>query len=425
MADYTLNGDIPARRVVITGMGVVAPNGSDLPSFWDSIVKGSSAAAPVTRFDTSDFPTKIGCEIKGFDPRKYMDFKKAKRFELSIQYGIAASSLAVRDAGIDFEKMDPDRVGVVEGTSLSATESSLKGQATLLSKGYTHMSPFALINGHFGAGSGEIALELGIKGYAVTMSSGSATGNDTIGYALSMIRDDDVDVVLAGGAEAPFIPALWGIFCLTKVMTTRNDNPRGAMRPLDKTHDGFLLGEGAGFLVLEELSHALARGARIYAEVASHGRSCEAYHSVAPHPEGLGMHRAMENALRKARMHASEIDYVNIHGTATSTYDQVEIRAIKSLFGKYAPRVAVSGTKPITGHLLAAAGAVETIICALAIKNRTIPFTLNLTNPDEGCDGDLVSGQSRPYPLRAVMNVSCGFGGKNACLIIKEYPPRP
>jgi beta-ketoacyl-acyl-carrier-protein synthase II len=425
MADYALNNDQAGRRVVITGMGVVAPNGSDLASFWESIVKGVSAAAPVTRFDTSAFPTKIGCEVKGFDPRQHMDFKKAKRFELSIQYGIAASRLAVKDAGIDFTKMDPDRVGVVEGTSLSATESSLKGQATLLSRGYTHMSPFALINGHFGGGSGEIALELGVKGYAVTYSSGSASGNDAIGYARSMIQDDDVDVVVAGGAEAPFIPALWGIFCLTKVMTTRNDNPQGAMRPLDKAHDGFLLGEGSGFLVLEELSHALARGAKIYAELAGYGRSCEAYHSVAPHPDGLGMRRAMEKALRKARLHPSEINYINIHGTATSTYDRVEISAIKSLFGAHAPQVAVSATKPITGHLLAAAGAIETIICALAVKNREIPFTLNLKNPDEGCDGDLVSGQSRPYPLHAVMNVNCGFGGKNACLILKEYPERP
>ncbi len=421
MADYEINHAMPSRRVVITGMGVIAPNGSDLGMFWDTVMRGASAAAPVTRFDTSEVPTKIGCEIKDFNPRQYMDYKKARRYELSTQFGIAASIMAVKDAGINFREMNPDRVGVVEGTSLSATETALKSHTTLLSKGYTQMSPFALINGHFGGGSGEIALELGIKGYAVTYSSGSASGNDTIGYASSMIRDDDVDVVVAGGAEAPFISTLWGIFCLTKVMTTRNDNPHGSMRPLDKTHDGFLLGEGAGFLVLEELSHALARGARIYAELASHGRSCEAYHSVSPHPEGIGMQRAMEKALRKARMHASEIDYINIHGTATGTNDHAEIHAIKSLFGGHARRVAVSATKPVTGHLLAASGAIETIICALAIKNRCIPFTLNLNDPDDGIDCNLVFGQSRPYPLRAVMNVNCGFGGKNACLILKEY----
>ena len=416
-----INHDNPARRVVITGMGVVAPNGLDLKTFWHSIIKGISASAPITRFDTSSVPTKIGCELKGFDPRNYMDFKKARRFELSIQYGIAASSMAVKDAKIDFQKLDADRIGIIEGTSVSGMESSFKGQTTYLNKGYSSMSPFTLINAYCGGGSGEMALELGIKGHAVTYSSGSASGNDAIGYAVNMIRQDDVDVAVAGGTEAPLLAPLWGAFCLTKVMTTRNDSPQEAMRPMDRTRDGFLLGEGAGFLVLEELSHALARGAKIYAEIVGHGRSCEAFHSVSPHPDGLGTRRAMEKALAKARMDVSEVDYINIHGTATSTNDLVEIRAIQSLFGAHANRVAVSGTKPITGHLLAAAGALETIVCALTIRNREIPFTLNLRDPDDGCVGDLVRGQSRSYPVKVAMNLNCGFGGKNACLILKEY----
>jgi 3-oxoacyl-[acyl-carrier-protein] synthase II len=421
MARFKINDDSPARRVVITGMGVVAPNGCDLQTFWRSIVKGISAGGLITRFDTSTVPTKVGCELKDFDPKNYMDFKKARRFERSIQYGIAASAMAAKDAGIDFHKMDADRVGIIEGTSVSGMESSFKGQTAYLNKGYTSMSPFTLINAYCGGGSGEMALELGIKGHAVSYSSSSASGNDAIGYATNMIRQDEVDVVVAGGTEAPLLAPLWGAFCLTKVMTMRNDTPQEAMRPLDRSRDGFLLGEGAGFLVLEELSFALARGAKIYAEIASHGRSCEAFHSVSPHPDGVGMRRAMEKALARARMECSEVNYINIHGTATSTNDIAEIRAIQGLFGERADRVAISSTKPVTGHLLAAAGAIETIVCALTIKNREIPFTLNLRDPDEGCVGDLVMGRSRPYPVRVAMNLNCGFGGKNACLILKEY----
>jgi len=238
-----------------------------------------------------------------------------------------------------------------------------------------------------------------------------------------MIQDDEADVMIAGGTEAPLLAPLWGVFCLTKVMTTRNDAPREAMRPFDMHRDGFILGEGAGFMVVEELSHALARRAKIYCEVVGHGRSCEAYHSVAPHPEGLGMRRAMEKALRKARMHASEVNYINVHGTATSTNEAVEVLAIKKLFNGAAGKVAISGTKPVTGHLMGAAGAIETIVCALVIKNQKIPFTLNLSQPAEGCDGvDLVTGHSRPYPVRVAMNLNCGFGGKNSCLILREYP---
>jgi 3-oxoacyl-[acyl-carrier-protein] synthase II len=421
MANFQMTSNHHLRRVVITGMGVVAPNGCDLPTFWHSIRTGTSAASHITRFDTSSVPTKVGCEIKDFDAKRYMDFKKSRRFELSIQYGIAASHMAVQDAGLNLSELDPDRVGVVEGTSVAGMESSFKGQTTYLNKGYSSMSPFTLINAYCGGGSGEMALELGVKGHAVTYCSGSASGNDAIGYALGMIQHDEVDVVIAGGAESPILAPLWGAFCQTKVMTCQNDNPAEAMKPFDVRRDGFLLGEGAGFIVLEELSHALSRGAKIYAEVMGHGRSVEAYHSVSPHPEGLGMCRAMEKALRKARMHQSEITYINVHGTATATNDLVELHAIKRLFRELAGRVAISSTKPVTGHLLGAAGAIETILCALVIKNREIPHTPNLKIPAEGNDLDLVRDHSRFYPVRAVMNLNCGFGGKNSCLILKEY----
>jgi 3-oxoacyl-[acyl-carrier-protein] synthase II len=415
-----MNGEYPRRRVVITGMGVIAPNGLGLDAFWKSIRNGISAAAPVTRFDVSHVPTKIAAEVKGFDGKKYMDARKTRRFDLTIQYGIAAAQEAMRDAGVEPGSMDPDRAGVVEGTSVSGMESSFKGQTDYINKGYRGMSPYTLINAYCGGGCGELAHELGIKGYAVTLSSGSASGNDAIGYAANMVEDDEVDLVVAGGAEAPLLAPLWGAFCLTKVMTCRNHCPQEAMRPFDRTRDGFLLGEGAGFLVLEELSHALARGARIYAEVAGHGRSCEAYHSVSPHPEGVGMYRAMEKALRKARLTTSQIDYVNTHGTATEANDLVETIAIKRLFKEHAKHLAISSTKPVTGHLLAASGALETIVCALTLTHQVIPPTINLNEPAPGCDLDYVPAHPRAYPVKALMNLNVGFGGKNSCLILRS-----
>jgi 3-oxoacyl-[acyl-carrier-protein] synthase II len=416
-----INNSYTERRVVITGMGVIAANGKDLPTFWESIRLGKSAGGPLTRFDPGDMPNRAAAEVTDFDGRNFMDRKRAQRLDLSTQFGIAAASLAVKDAGLDFKNMDPDRVGVVEGISLGGTETSLKGQVSLMNKSYRSINAFSLINGYTGSGSGEIALELGIKGQAITYCSSSASSNDALGYALNQIQQDDLDIMVAGGNEAPLLPALWAVFCLTKVMTCRNDAPKQSMRPFDKNRDGFLLGEGAGYLVLEELSHALTRGAKIYAEVLGHGRSCEAYQSVAPHPDGIGMYRAMEKALRRAKLHPSQVDYINAHGTATGLNDVVETTAIKRLFRDHAHRLAVSSTKPITGHLMGASGAIETVVSALAIKHQEIPPTINLTEPDVGCDLDYVRDKSRPYPVRVVMNLNSGFGGKNSCLILREY----
>ena len=409
------------RRVVITGMGVIAANGKDLQTFWSTIRNGISAAAPVTRFDTSNAPTRIAAEIQDFDPTRYMDPKTARRLDRSLQYSVAAARLAAQDAKLEFGEIDPDRVGIVEATSLSNNETAARTEIAYSQRGYRAASPLAMINGYCGGGSGEIALELGCKGHSITCSSGSASGNDVMGYAISMVQNDEVDVMVAGGAEAPILRQIWGVFCQTKVMTRNNDNPKEAMRPFDRQRDGFLLGEGGGYLVLEEFSHALSRGARIYAEVFGHGRSSEAYHPVAPHPDGLGVHRAIEKALRKARLHWTEVDYINVHGTATEANDIVETRAIKRLFGNHASKLAISSTKPVTGHLLAAAGAIETIVCVLALQHQEIPLTLNLKEPAAECDLDYVPSRSRPYPMRAVMNLSCGFGGKNSCLILGRH----
>ena len=422
MALAEMNDPSSRRRVVITGMGVVAANGQTLSDFWHSIRNGISAGRTMTRFDPGIAPTLIAAQISdNFDPAAYLDAKVARRLARSHRYGVIAALLAQTDAGIDFLKIDADRIGVVEGTSASSNETASKADDDYRAHGYKAVGPFALVNGYSGAGSGEIARELNIHGHSVTLSSSSASGNDAIGYAVSMIRDEEVDVMLAGGSEAPLVPHIWGGLCLNRIMTRRNDTPQQSMRPFDRHRDGVLLGEGSAYLVLEELTCALSRGARIYAEILGHGRSCEAYHPVAPHPDGIGLFRAMQKALRDARISSETVDYINAHGTATDANDRVETLAIKRLFGAHARRLAVSSTKPVTGHLLGASGALETVVCALALHHQEIPMTQNHHDPDPECDLDFVPGKSRPYPIRVAMNLSSGFGGKNSCLIMGQY----
>ena len=413
--------DPQRRRIVITGMGVITAPAQRLDKFWNSIRHGISGGKVMTRFPAGTSPTLIAAQIDDFKAADYMDEKLARRMDYSHRYSVAAARLAQQDAGIDFHKVDADRVGIVEGSSMSGNEGAVKAEEGFHRKGYKGVGPFAMINGYSGAGAGEVARELGIHGHAITLSSSSASGNDAIGYALSMIRHEEVDVMVAGGAEAPIVPHTWGGLCLNRVMSRRNDAPQAAMRPFDKTRDGILLGEGAAYLVLEELSYALSRGARIYAEILGHGRSCEAYHAIAPHPEGLGCFRAIQKAIRNAQLDPSEVDYINAHGTATESNDLVETRAIKRFFGPHAHKLAVSSTKPVTGHLLGAAGALETVVCALSLYHQEIPLTLNHDEPGAECDLDYVRGRSRPYPIRVALNLSSGFGGKNACLALRRY----
>ena len=378
----------PDRRIVITGMGVIAPNGSTLETFWDSIVRGRSAAGPLTRFPLGDSPAKLACELRDFTPERYMDAKIAKRLDRSIQYAVSAAHLAVKDSGIIVEEMDGTRIGIVEGTSVSNVSASAKADDAYKLRGHKGISMFQMLNGYSGSGSGEVAIHLGIRGHAVTLSSGSASGNDVMGYAASMIREDDVDVMVAGGAEAPLLTLIWSAFCQSRVMTRSTGEPSEAMRPFDVARSGFILGEGSAFVVLEELTHALSRGARIYAEVSGHGRACEAFHPIAPEPTGKGVFDAMNSAMRRAKISLDEVDYINAHGTATELNDLVETRAIKRLFGPHARRLGISSTKPITGHLMAAAGAIETVITALSIYHQIIPPTINLRVPDPECDLD-------------------------------------
>ena len=410
------------RRFVITGMGVMAPNGHALPVFWDSIRSAHSAAGPMTRFPVEDSPVGAACEIRGFEPSDYMEAKVAKRLDRSTQYAIAAARLAVKDSGLNITALQADRVGVVEGTTVSTLDAATRSAEAWKKRGYRGISLFSMVNGYSGSGSGELAMDLGIKGHAITLSSGSASGNDVMGYALSMLRDGEADVMVAGGAEAPIQPLVWGAFCQSRVMAVNRDDPAHAMKPFDVARSGFVLGEGAGFVVMEELTHALSRGARIYAEVCGHGRACEAFHPVAPEPNGAGAILAMQRAMKSGDITASEVDYVNAHGTATDANDVVETRAIKTVFGALARRVAISSTKPVTGHLMAAAGAVETVVTALALHEQVIPPTANHRVPDPECDLDYVPQTARPYPIRVALNLSCGFGGKNSCLALRRWP---
>jgi 3-oxoacyl-[acyl-carrier-protein] synthase II len=417
-----MNIDVPERRVVITGMGVIAPSGKDIKTFWNNVRDGVSAAAPVSRFDASRLPVKIAAEVKDFDVTKFINSRKPGRFDLTIQYGVAAATLAVTDSGVDIQSIDPDRVGVVEGTTISGAGSIIKARDSFVANdgNYRALHPYNVIAGYCGEGSSTISLHLGIHGHAVTYCSGCASGNDAIGYAMRMIQSDDVDVAVAGGSEETMEMLHVG-FCRVRAMTEQTGEPSRAMKPFDRRRDGFVLGEGAAFFVLEELSHALGRGARIYAEIAGHGRSCEAYHATDPHPDGVGYSRAMEKALRHARINANEVDYINAHGSATPQNDPIETRAIKTVFGDHARRLSISATKPITGHLMGASGTIETMICALAIWHQEVPPTINLEEPDPGCDLDYVAGTARSFPVRVGINLNAGFGGRYACLVLRKY----
>jgi 3-oxoacyl-[acyl-carrier-protein] synthase II len=412
----------PERRIVITGLGVIAPNGTNLADFWASIRDGRSAAGPLTRFLPGDSPVRIACEIRNFKATEHMESKVARRLDRSIQYGVVAARMAVSDAKLDVASLAPSRVGIVEGTTVSNVDAAAKAEESYRARGYKGISMFQMLNGYSGSGSSEVAIDIGIKGHAVTLSSGSASGNDVVGYAATMVREDETDVMIAGGAEAPILPLIWSAFCQSRVMTRAPGDAAGAMKPFDLARSGFILGEGAGFIVMEELTHALSRGARIYAEVLSHGRACEAYHPVAPEPSGLGVFEAMHSAIRRGHVNILDVDYINAHGTATEANDVVETRAIKRFFGPHARRLAVSSTKPVTGHLMAAAGAVETVVTALALHHQVIPPTLNLRIPDPECDLDYVPGVARPYPIRTALNLSSGFGGKNSCLVLARWP---
>jgi 3-oxoacyl-[acyl-carrier-protein] synthase II len=403
-------------------MGTVSPVGSDLRSFWDNLTHGRTGIGRVTLFDTTGYDCRIGGEVKGFDPAAWFKVPKdARRADRYAQLAMAAAKLAMADAGLDGPDGDPERFGVIIGSGIGGLKSLEDQHTNLITKGPGRISPMMIPMMISNMGSGLVSMEFGLQGPNYAPVSACATSAHAVGEAWRMIRDGDADAFLAGGSEAAVVPLGLGGFGAMKALSTRNDAPEQASRPFDRDRDGFVMGEGAGVLVLESLERAQARGARIYGEVIGYGLTADAYHMTSPPENGEGAQRCMRMALRKAGVTPEDIDYVNAHGTSTPVGDLCEVRALKAVFGEHAKRLSVSSTKSMTGHLLGAAGAVESIACTLAINHGVVPPTINLDNPDEGCDLDFTAHTARERKVTTCLNNSFGFGGHNASLVLRAF----
>jgi len=414
------------RRVVITGLGLVTPVGSDLPAFWSNLTSGVSGIGPITAFDTTEFTCRIAGEVKDFDPLLYFkNSKDARHADRYTHFAMAAARKALDDGGLDPAAYpDPPRFGCIIGSGIGGLKTLSDQHTILMNKGPGRLSPFMIPMLISNMASGLVSMEFGLQGPNFATVSACATACHAIGEAWRMIRSDEADAFLTGGAEATVIPLGVGGFAAMKALSTRNDEPTRASRPFDRDRDGFVMGEGAGVILIEELQHALRRGARIYCEIAGYGLSADAYHMTSPLPEGEGAVRCMRMAMEKARIQPADVDYVNAHGTSTGVGDICETKAIKTLFGHHARNgLLVSSTKSMTGHLLGAAGSVETAACALAIRDSIVPPTINLDNPDPECDLDYVPHKAREKKVRVALNNSFGFGGHNATIIVREYAP--
>lgn len=405
----------------MTGIGAITPIGTGKNSFWASLKAGKSGIDKITKFDASNYDTQIAAEVKDFDPNTYIDKKEAKRMDRFTQFAVAASKLAVEDAALNVDEVDADRFGVVLGSGIGGIETLEREQEKLMTKGPGRVSPFFIPMMISNIGAGQVSMTFGAKGPNTTVVTACASSTNSIGEAFRIIQRGDADIMITGGAEASITPLSIAGFCSMKAMSTRNDDPTAASRPFDKDRDGFVMGEGAGILILEELEHAIKRGAHIYGEVVGYGMSADAYHITTPAPEGEGAARSMKNALKDANIAPEDIDYINAHGTSTPYNDKFETMAIKSLFGDHANKLAVSSTKSMTGHLLGAAGAIEAIACIMAINDSFIPPTINYTTPDPECDLDYVPNKGRERNVRYTLSNSLGFGGHNATIIMKKY----
>jgi 3-oxoacyl-[acyl-carrier-protein] synthase II len=410
------------RRVVITGLGAVTPVGNDVETFWSNLKNGVSGIRLVEAFDTKDHDCKIAGEVRGFEPKRYFknpkDLRRTDRFA---QLAMAAARMALDDGGIDLEKIRRDRFGVIVSSGIGGLKTLEDQYRILLTKGPSRNSPFTIPMLISNMASGVISMEYGLQGPNLCIVTACATSNNAIGESWRTIKFGDADIFLAGGSEAAIVPIGLAGFAAMKALSLRNDEPERASRPFDRDRDGFVIGEGAGVVVVEELEHAKKRGARIYCEVAGYGLSADAYHMTAPPPEGEGAARAMQLALEHAHIPISEVDYINAHATSTGLGDISETRAIKTVFGKHAYKVPISATKSMTGHLLGGAGAVEMAACALAIRDSVIPPTTNLENPDPECDLDYTANVAREKKVRVALNNSFGFGGHNATLVATAF----
>ncbi len=409
------------RRVVITGVGVVSPVGNDAKTFWDSLLAGKSGIEKITSFDVSDYPTQIAGEVKDFDPGDYMDKKEARRTDRFVQFAIAAAKQAVQDAKLEVTPEFADRVGVYIGSGIGGLSTWEDQHSILLEKGPRRVSPFFIPMMIGNMASGLVSIELGAKGPTSSTITACATGTNAIGDAFRLIQHGYADVMVTGGAEATIRPMAMAGFCSMKAMSTRNDEPHKASRPFDQGRDGFVMGEGSGIVVLEELEHALKRGATIIAEVIGYGMSADAHHITAPSPGGEGAARCMAEAIRDAGISPDEVGYINAHGTSTDLGDVGETQAIKAVFGQHAYELAVSSTKSMTGHLLGATGGIEAIATAFALRDQVLPPTINLENPDPECDLDYVPNEARKAHVDVALSNTFGFGGHNATIVLKRY----
>jgi 3-oxoacyl-[acyl-carrier-protein] synthase II len=420
---------VERRRVVVTGLGALTPLGNTAEEFWAGLSRGRSGIAPISKFDAAEkdasgnfrYETRIGGEVRGFDPLRFVDKKEARRLDPFVHYAMAGSVMAVADAGLDVSKVDGSRFGVLIGSGIGGIQTLLEGERVRLEKGPERVSPFIIPMLIINMASGLVSMRFGAKGPNSAVVTACATGNHAIGDAFKIIQRGDADLMIAGGSEAIILPLTIAGFCAMKAMSTRNDEPEKASRPFDAGRDGFVPSEGAGIVVLESLEHAQRRDARIYAEILGYGMTADAHHMTAPDPEGDGASRAMTAALRDAGLDASEVGYINAHGTSTPYNDRFETLAIKRVFGEHARRLPVSSTKSMTGHLLGAAGGVETIATVLSLHHGLLPPTINYETPDPECDLDYVPNQARKVDVEVALNNAFGFGGTNATLAFRKF----
>ncbi len=408
------------RRVVITGVGPIAPNGIGKEAFWNGMKNGVSGIGTITQFESPDIPIKIAAEVNDFSPEAYMSPKEARRMDRFSQFAVAASRMAIEDSRIDLKRIEAGRIGVATGTAIGGFPFGARENLILHNEGYKKMSPFLAMALVFGASSSQVSIDLGITGPSTTFSTGCNSGADATSYAYDLIERGDLDAVIVGGTEACIIPTVVAAFAHLRALSSRNDQPQKASRPFDLDRDGFVLGEAAGFLVVEELEHARNRDAHIYCEIAGYGMTCDAYHMTRPEPSGAGMYTSMETALKKANLQPGEIDYINAHGSSTPLNDMIETKAIRRLFEGSTSSVSVSSTKSMIGHSVGAPGAVELIVTALAMENNFMPPTINYENPDPDCDLDYVPNVGRSKVINAAISNSFSFGGKNTVLAVKK-----